>query len=179
MHFRSGTPADAANIAKLHTYSWQKTYRGDFSDHYLDAVAPVERLEVWTKRLADQTTAMQVLLLEEGEELLGFSCVFPEHSVEDGHLLDNLHVYPDHHGKGLGRALMQKAAAVLAQDYPTGELYLWVLTSNTAAIAFYERLGGRPGRKELHHFAEGNTTEALMMSWPVASLAELSVPPLC
>ncbi len=177
MHFRPATLLDAPAIAALHTLSWQQTYRGDFSDHYLDVEAPAERLQVWTERFTASAAAMQVSVVEEEGVLIGFSCVFPWHAAEDGHLLDNLHVHPAYHGRGLGKKLMQYAASRLAATVPTGEMYLWVLTSNEAAIGFYERLGGRPGRKEFHHFAAGNTTEAIMMSWPLAALVGLSTGP--
>ena len=108
MTYRPAADADAAAIAALHTLSWQRTYRGDFPDDYLDHQAPAERLAVWTARFNDADTLMQVTVAETNEGIAGFCCVFPDHSPADGHLLDNLHVHPAHHGRGIGKRLMQR-----------------------------------------------------------------------
>lgn len=171
MTYLTATKADANAIAALHTLSWQHTYRGAFSDHYLDHEAPTERLQVWTDRFTDDHTLMHVIVAEIDDKLVGFCCVFPNHSLADGHLLDNLHVHPEHHGQGIGKRLMQLAAKRLTDAQIAGTIYLWVLTTNTAGIGFYEHLGGRPGRTETHHFANGAVPPALLMSWPVTEMA--------
>jgi ribosomal protein S18 acetylase RimI-like enzyme len=177
MTYRQAIKSDAPAIAALHALSWQRTYRGDFPDHYLDHEAPAERREVWTARFSDTTTPMQVNVAETEEGLTGFCCVFPHHSPADGHLLDNLHVHPDHHGRGVGKRLMQRAAERLLEAKYGGKIFLWVLTTNTASIGFYEHLGGRTGRTETHHFPEGAAPPALLMSWPVAEMADWNFPP--
>ncbi|MFK8163027.1 MAG: N-acetyltransferase family protein [Lewinella sp.] len=170
--FRIATPADASAIASLHTINWQRSYRGAMTDHYLDTVAPTERLEVWTQRLNQPNARLQVALAEaEDGTLMGFSCVFPHHSAVDGHLLDNLHVHPDFRRLGLGKKLMRHSAQWLLDTGHQGEIYLWVLTSNLSAIRFYEIMRGRAGRIENHTFAGDQTTEAMMMSWELTELA--------
>jgi ribosomal protein S18 acetylase RimI-like enzyme len=67
--------------------------------------------------------------------------------------------------------MMHYAARWLLNTGHRGEIFLWVLTSNTAAIGFYEKMGGRPGRTEIHAFAGDQTTEAMMMSWKLTELA--------
>jgi len=169
---RIATPADASAIASLHTQSWQSTYRGAMSDNYLDQVAPAERLQVWTDRFHRPSPPMQTAVVEQADgTLIAFVCVFPNHSNEDGHLLDNLHVQPAFQGQGLGKKMMYFAAQWLLRTGHQGEIFLWVLTSNTAAIGFYKKMGGRPGRTELHTFAGDQTTEVIMMSWNLSELA--------
>lgn len=168
----NATAADAPAIAALHSLSWQNTYRGSLTDDYLDKVAPTERLEVWTARFAAAAPEMQVTVSKAADgNLQGFACVFANHSPADGHLLDNLHVHPAGHGKGLGKSLMQHAAQRLLDTGHHGELYLWVLTDNLPAIRFYERMGGRPGRVENHDLVAGQRPEVIMMSWPLTTLA--------
>jgi len=176
MTYRTATKADAPTIAALHTLSWQNTYRGAFSDQYLDHEAPAERLQVWTGRFADDQTLMQVIVAEADDQLVGFSCVFPDYSPTDGHLLDNLHVHPSCQGQGIGKHLMQLAAKRLLEVDRAGDIFLWVLTTNAAGIGFYEHLGGRPGRTETHHFGAGTVPPALLMSWPVAEMADWNFP---
>ena len=60
----------------------------------------------------------------------------------DGHRgwINYLAVHPTHRGQGIGRALMEHAERILsAQGCP--KLNLQVRQGNTAAVAFYERLG--------------------------------------
>lgn len=169
--FRIATLADAAAIASLHTLNWQSSYRGAMTDDYLDNEAPTERLQVWTDRLAHPNPGIQVAVAEsESGDLMGFVCVFPNHSEEDGHLLDNLHVHSAYRGTGLGKKLMWYAAHWLLNTGHHGEIYLWVLTSNIPAIGFYEKMGGRPGRTEMHTFPGDQTTEAMLMSWQLIEL---------
>ncbi len=163
---RAATRADAPAIASLHARSWQTAYRGDFSDHYLDVICPAERLEVWTQRFAAPNPDMitRVLVADE-EEVVGFCCTFFNYD-EHGSYLDNLHLAEAYQGMGFGRALMVDTARQLADRDPDGNFYLVVLTSNTAAIGFYERLGGRFGETSQRDLA-GNVVEVIAVHWRV------------
>lgn len=165
---RHATAADAPQLADLHTKSWQLAYRGALSDEYLDQKAPVERLRVWTERFDKPNPKMLVTIAEGKAQELGFCCTFLDYSA-DGHMLDNLHVRPGLHRQGIGRQLMYNAAERVNEHDPRGVIFLWVLTSNTDAIRFYERLGGQSGRTQQITMA-GNEVEAIMMSWPVEKL---------
>ena len=157
---RSATPFDAGRIAALHTRSWRENYAGDMSDAYLAHEAPAERLSVWTDRFTDTRENMRVVLAEDGTELVGFCCLFLDHDPADGTLLDNLHVRADYRGQGVGKQLMHDAAQAVRHYDPSGKLYLWVLQSNSSAMAVYRRLGGQPGRKE-HHYMPGTGEEGV------------------
>lgn len=134
---------DAEAIAALHVASWRSAYRGVFTDHYLDHEADAERRNVWRARLqADAPTRdWGVVAADPTGRLLGFAYVMPDHDPVWGDYIDNLHVAPDLKGGGIGRRLMQGVAERLQRDGSTRPLYLWVLDVNTAARAFYERLG--------------------------------------
>ncbi|SEQ40775.1 GNAT family N-acetyltransferase [Neolewinella agarilytica] len=171
LSLRHANPADVAGIANLHAQSWQLTYRGTFSDDYLDHEAPAERLATWTERFATPNPEMLVTVAEKEGSIVGFYCTFLHYS-EDGHMLDNLHVRPGLQGHGIGPKLMRDAAERVSQHDPDGTIFLWVLTDNEGAIRFYERHGGRRGRTQQLVLA-GNKVEAIMMSWPVKKLLEL------
>ena len=75
----------------------------------------------------------------------------------------SLYVKPSHQGKGMGRQLLSKVAAHLAQLGMT-ELRLSVLASNVAAQRFYETLGGRViGERESEDY--GVKQLELIYSW--------------
>ena len=145
IHYREATAADALRIAALHARSWQAHYQADLSADYLLHETPAERLRTWTERFASPNPDMWVQLAEQGGELLGFCCVFFDHDPQAGSLLDNLHVTGQQQGRGIGKQLLHAAAQRVRAHDPHGKLYLWVLSSNTAAAAVYRHFGGRFG----------------------------------
>ena len=58
-----------------------------------------------------------------------------------GSYIDNLHIAYGRHGRGIGRALMGRAAEWLGRVAPDQSVYLWVREANAAARAFYDHLG--------------------------------------
>ncbi len=143
MTFRLATAQDAAAIAALHTLSWQKAYRGVFSDNYLDQEAAQERLAAWEDRFTSPPPDLWVLLAEEEETLLGFVCLTPQEELAHGVMLDNLHVREGQQGKGIGKQLLFKAHQWVKAHFPSQPMFLYVLQANAPAIAFYEAIGGR------------------------------------
>jgi ribosomal protein S18 acetylase RimI-like enzyme len=170
MLFRLATTSDASPIAAIHASSWQRHYRGAMSDHYLDHEASAERDQFWNTRFADHSDQMQTIVAYNDKQLTGFCCLEPDLHPQDGYYLDNLHVIPEAKGKGVGKMLMQKSAALLLKERSDGRIYLWVLADNTDAIGFYNYLGARQGRSEMLSLA-GNKVEALMMWWPLSEMA--------
>ncbi len=49
MKIRVASPADAANIADIHTASWRDTYKSVLIEAYLTDIVPREREEVWAR----------------------------------------------------------------------------------------------------------------------------------
>jgi ribosomal protein S18 acetylase RimI-like enzyme len=170
MHFRPAKASDASSIAAIHTRSWQLHYRGAMSDQYPNHEASAERDRFWTVRLTDHQGQIQTIVAYNSKQLTGFCCLEPDIHPKDGYYLDNLHVIPEATGKGIGKSLMQKSAALLLQERPDGRIYLWVLADNTDAISFYYHLDARQGRSGILSLA-GNKVEALMMWWPLSEMA--------
>jgi GNAT superfamily N-acetyltransferase len=79
----------------------------------------------------DQITDGRTVVAEQAGELLGFAVVLRR---DDGDAeLDGLFVEPTHWRRGLGRALVEQAERIAAND---GAASLWV-TANTRALEFY------------------------------------------
>ncbi|MDX2219308.1 MAG: GNAT family N-acetyltransferase [Burkholderiales bacterium] len=138
---RPATLADADAIANLHARSWRETYRGLFSDAFLDGPVFAERRALWEQRLGGWDRARNVVLLAEVEGLLaGFASVMLDVEPDWGARLDNLHVDPDAKGRGIGRQLLH-AAGHWTQG-KTQRLHLMVFEGNVAARGFYDAMQG-------------------------------------
>lgn len=139
--YRLAGPADADPIGRLHARSWRESYRGSFTDAFLDGDLPGERMRVWRERLAAPPAGQLVRVAVDGSAVLGFVCAYGDHDPEWGSFIDNLHVAAGAKRGGVGSSLMRQAGAWLAREHPGLGVYLWVLEANSPARRFYERLG--------------------------------------
>lgn len=87
----------------------------------------------------------ECLVAEEDGESAGFALFFPVYSTWRGRSmhLEDLFVRPRFRGRGIGKALLTKVAAV-AVERRCALLYWHVLEWNTPAIDFYKSLGAAP-----------------------------------
>ena len=141
MIYRQAQPADAFSIALLHADSWRRTYRGLFSDDFLDHQADDDRLKTWNQRLGNNPANQLVYVAEDAGEIKGFACAYGNDHARWGSLIDNLHVASACKRQGVGSALMAHVFAWLAEHFPDYAVYLWVMQHNLPAIQFYEKLG--------------------------------------
>jgi len=150
LRFRAAGPGDAPAVAALHADSWQRHYRGAFSDSFLDGEAPGFLLERWTERLAEPDPRDRTILAEldedreraDGGALVGLAHTILDDNPTWGALLDNLHVRYGQKRQGVGTRLLSLTAQAVLADRPGSGLYLWVLEQNTNARAFYDARGG-------------------------------------
>jgi GNAT superfamily N-acetyltransferase len=88
----------------------------------------------------------EVVLAFLDERAAGFALFFHNYSTflaRRGLYLEDLFVFPEFRGKGVGKALLRHLAR-LAVDRGCGRFEWAVLDWNDSAIAFYESLGARP-----------------------------------
>ena len=134
--------SDYAAIAKLHTESWRKTYRGIYSDSFLDHEVEQERLHVWQHKLKSPNNNQQVIIATLEDTVAGFACLYLNNDPVFGSLLDNLHVSTTLQKSGIGKLLMIECAKYISNKSNSNKMYLWVFEVNKNARDFYERLGG-------------------------------------
>lgn len=89
-----------------------------------------------------------------------------------GALVDNLHLLPTSRGHGVGKRLMGEAARWAVAQGIT-QLHLLVYEANTAAIGFYEALGGVSVSRDWLETADGGHAWVRTYHWPEAKLAGL------
>jgi GNAT superfamily N-acetyltransferase len=166
MELRDATTADAEAIARLHADSWSRSYRGIYTDAYLDREAPVERLAVWTDRFARPRPDQRTVVAEHDDELVGFVHTVLDEDPKWGALLDNLHVRVDWHRRGLGTTLVAASAGAVVDERPGHSLYLWVLEANARGRAFYAARGGGVAERAEEVGPDGTAVVGLRVVWP-------------
>jgi GNAT superfamily N-acetyltransferase len=90
--------------------------------------------------------AAEVLIARVGGEPAGFALFFHNYSTflaQRGLYLEDLFVKPEYRGHGVGRALLERLAA-LAVERGCGRFEWSVLDWNEPAIGFYKKLGAVP-----------------------------------
>ena len=98
-----------------------------------------------TDQLFRKKNAEVLFALEDGKEV-GFALFFHNFSTflgRAGLYLEDLFVLPEHRGKGYGKAILQRLAAI-AVERGCGRMEWWCLDWNQPSIGFYKSLGAEP-----------------------------------
>lgn len=131
-------------------------------EHMLDEVVADEKLlEEW---IFDKQKAEIFFAVEDGVEV-GFALFFHNFSTflgRAGLYLEDLFVLPEHRGKGYGKAILKKLAAI-AVERGCGRLEWWCLDWNKPSIDFYLSLGAQPMSDWTVYRITGNTLTELAM----------------
>jgi GNAT superfamily N-acetyltransferase len=142
VRFRAASPADARAVADLHADSWQRHYRGAFSDSFLDRDAAGYLLRLWTGRLTTPDPQARTILAERDGAVVGLAHTFLGQDATWGAFIDNLHVRHGLKRQGIGTRLLALTGQAVLDWSPSSGLYLWVLEQNSDARAFYAARGG-------------------------------------
>jgi GNAT superfamily N-acetyltransferase len=142
LRFRAACPGDTHAIVRLHADSWQRHYRGAFSDAFLCNEAAGYLLPLWTERLAIPDPQARTILAERDGEVVGLAHTLLRQDPRWGAFLDNLHVAYRMKRQGIGARLLALTAQAVLDGESSSGLYLWVLEQNGDARAFYAAQGG-------------------------------------
>ena len=107
-----------------------------------EVVADENTLEAW---IFDKQKAEVIFALENGKEI-GFALFFHNFSTflgRAGIYLEDLYVRQEYRGKGYGKAILKRLAAI-AIERGCGRLEWWCLDWNKPSIDFYLSLGAKP-----------------------------------
>jgi ribosomal protein S18 acetylase RimI-like enzyme len=140
---RKAEPADAAGTAKVHTETWQKHYRGQIPDEYLNNLSIEKRTESWTEIFSNLKVGESNFIAEEEGNIIGFCSVGPSRDADSptgtGELY-SIYLETSSHGRGIGTALMNTGLDFL-KEQGFKKVVLWVLKTNIKTIKFYESKG--------------------------------------
>lgn len=131
----------------------------DYENMLNEVVADEEILEEW---IFDKQKAEVIFLLENGKEV-GFALFFHNFSTflgRAGIYLEDLYVQPKYRGKGYGKAILKKLAAI-AVERGCGRLEWWCLDWNKPSIDFYLSLEAEPMSDWTVYRIDGDTLKRL------------------
>lgn len=131
---------DATAIATTHVEGWQKAYRGLMSQNYLDSLNISERQQLWQKRLDAPQSDQKTFVIENKNEVLGFSSFGRSRDSSDLGEIYAIYIAPHWWRHGLGHQLLTASVAALKEE-GYQEAILWVLSKNERAIRFYQQAG--------------------------------------
>ncbi len=124
-----------------------------------EVVATEELLREW---IFEKQRA-EVIFAMEGDQTVGFALFFHNFSTflgRAGIYLEDLFVLPEHRGKGYGKAILQKLAAI-AVERGCGRLEWSCLDWNQPSIDFYLSLGAKQMEEWTVYRVTGDTLEQL------------------
>ena len=113
-------------------------------------------------QLFQKKNAEVIFAMEEGKEV-GFALFFHNFSTflgRSGLYLEDLYVLPEFRGKGYGKALLQKLAAI-AVERGCGRMEWWCLDWNQPSIDFYKSMGAEPMDEWTVYRVAGETLQKL------------------
>ena len=122
-------------------------------------VADEETLRRW---IFEKKGAEVLFVLEDGREV-GFALYFHNFSTflgRSGVYLADLFVLPEYRGRGSGKALLCRLAAI-AKEEGCGRLEWWCLDWNKPSIDFYKSMGAEPMEDWTVYRVAGETLDKL------------------
>lgn len=177
MKVRTAKEGDANKIAEIHITSWQTTYRGIIDDETLDQLDFEKRRLFWHRIIVE---AKSIVLVAELDKvgIVGFISGDKAFENDDEILkpfdaeLYAIYILDKHQRKGIGRLLVRSLLEKLTTR-GFSRLVLWVLTDNTKACHFYDRLGGEILMHKPTHIGEQLLSETAYGWTNFASLLKL------
>ena len=131
----------------------------DYEGMLSEVVADEATLKEWIFR---KQKAEVLFVLADGREV-GFALFFHNFSTflgRAGLYLEDLYVKPEYRGRGYGKAILKKLAAI-AVERGCGRLEWWCLDWNKPSIDFYLSLGAQPMEDWTVYRITGDTLTSL------------------
>jgi ribosomal protein S18 acetylase RimI-like enzyme len=135
--------SDAEGIARTHIQSWQAAYAELMPAEVIASRSLEQRMAQWSQWMTEHKDK-SIWVAELDHKIVGFVAGGATRGVWAAQCpgeIYALYLQPEVFGQGLGGCLLQAMITHLkAQGYASQ--WVWVLTTNTKARAFYEKMGG-------------------------------------
>ncbi len=141
MTIREAAPEDAAAIAAVQVRTWYAAYAGMLPQDHLDRRTIELRTAQWNDRFQAGDHEVFVACSDNGSVVAFASGGASTEPVDgfDGEI-GTIYVLPEAQGQGLGKRLLRAVVTALrAKGFQSA--WLRVLSDNTPARRFYEKLG--------------------------------------
>jgi GNAT superfamily N-acetyltransferase len=160
---REATLDDARGIARVHTDSWQESYRGILPTHVLDRIDVGQRLATRERILRARSGLHLVAYDVSRGDIVGF-CDAGASRGTPGYDGEVYAIYFAYHAKryGLGREMFEQVREWMPSR-GMHSMIVWVLANNPHARRFYEAMGG----------SVGHTKHSTVGGYPVVEQAYL------
>ncbi len=135
---REATADDLDAIVEVFLGCWHESYRGVLPSHLVDSMTDEKATNLWQQGLS--APGATVVVAMRGDTVLGVTRYTLDGATG---LVHSLYVSPRAQGLGLGRKLLDRAAADLAAAHATSAT-LWVFADNEPSIGFYGACGWLP-----------------------------------
>jgi ribosomal protein S18 acetylase RimI-like enzyme len=142
VQIRHATVEDCLGLAETQVDSYRTAYAGLLPASYLERFTYAEQEQDWIDMLTSGTEDILLVARSAGEPVIGYVLararpdIFPGYDSE----IIALHVRQPFQGRGIGKALLQKAVEhLIARDCRS--VMLWTLKGNRMR-RWYERLNG-------------------------------------
>jgi len=173
LHIRQARQEDAADIAQVYIDSWHDTYPGMLPGALLRSMTPRGQTARWEAAIRAQGRETVLVAESTSHGIVGMASLGP---ARDGVLgfdgeIYTLYVDPSFFGRGVGRALLQGAFAVLRRG-GMSSCVIWAHARNHARF-FYEAMGGRLTAERTGSLM-GETVPETAFGWKTLALAERS-----
>lgn len=133
-------PEDAAGIARVRKETWLATYPNEeagvtVEDVLSTSMESEEQIMKWRAIIENKMSSRKLWVAKENLEVIGYSQ--GKKSEQENECL-GLYVLPSHHGKGVGRELMQKVVDWAGDEKP---LVLSMAVYSDKAKELYQKFG--------------------------------------
>lgn len=143
IRIREATPADFADVARMHYPVWRQSWSGILADHLLDILGSPRRWATETYPQDLSRPGWSMWIAEADGKTVGVTIFGPDEVNPEDLQIDALYTAEKSQRCGIGGRLLDTAV----RANPSGDVILWCAEKNCKAREFYEkrnfRLDGR------------------------------------
>ncbi|MEM7758328.1 MAG: GNAT family N-acetyltransferase [Cyanobacteria bacterium P01_A01_bin.40] len=166
MIIREATEQDISAISKVHVDTSRTTYRGIFSDEYLDNMSYQKRERAWHQVFEETLKNNNFTYVAENNshQIIGFANAGLEREGDSLYLgeLYAIYILENFQQQGIGEKLVRTVVEQF-KKMQINSMLVWVLKDNSAC-SFYKKLGGIK-IKEQEIERQGNKLIKIAYGW--------------